>query len=148
MKISTSIENAPKMVEWVKGRGGVAVWKSVNLSDPDRQMLSPALTTDGKAYPKPHWSMGNEPSEIVKELSEIEVNVDKEVKRFHVAVRPGAQGFSLKLTDASSRRVRAAEEKAGKGAYNVFDYFDEKNCIIMAPEKTIPLTEWMKEEVA
>jgi hypothetical protein len=92
--------------------------------------------------------MGNEPSEIVKELSEIEVNVDKEVKRFHVAVRQSSNGMNLKLTNASSERVRNAVSKAGKGAYHVFDYGDYKNCVIMAPEKTIPLTEWMKEEVA
>ena len=27
-------ENAPRFLEWIKMRGGVAIWKSIDLSDP------------------------------------------------------------------------------------------------------------------
>ena len=42
-----------------------------------------------------------------------------EVKRFHVAVRLGSQGFSLKVSDGGSRRIRREVAKAGAGAFFV-----------------------------
>lgn len=56
-----------------------------------------------------------------------------EVKRFHVAVRWGAQGFSLKLTDGATRNVRRALAKAGEGSTYTFDY-DTQECVIYMPD--------------
>ena len=146
MKITTSMEHAGKLSDWLKNRGGIAVWNSINLSDPGAQIFTPALGLDGKPTGKPHWKFGNEP-EIVTTADDVTLNVDREVKRFHVAVRMGSQGLSLKCTDASTARIHREVEKAGDGAYYLFDYGDEKNCIIMAPEpgKTMTLTQWAKE---
>lgn len=140
--ITVTSEHATKLASWIKDRGGVAVWKSVDLSDPGASSFTPAITVDGTPYQKPHWKYANEPSKIVTKPEDVQVSVDKEVRRFHVAVRMGSQGLSMKLTDASSRKVREAVAKAGEGAYYVFDYGDYKNCVILAPEKTVPLTEW------
>lgn len=74
------------------------------------------------------------------------VAIDREVKRFHVAIRMGSQGFSMKCTDGASRRIRSAVAKAGEGAYHVFDYTTQE-AVIMAPEKVIPLPEWEKLQV-
>ena len=74
------------------------------------------------------------------------VSFDKEVKRFHVAVRLGSQGMSYKVTDGGTRRIRAEVEKAGDGAYYTFDYDDYKNAAIMAPEKEMSLSAYAKEK--
>ena len=137
--------NAKKFTEWLKSRGGVALWRSADLSRPGQTCWTPAKTEDGKDYAKPGWMYESKPEKVVTDAHEFEVCFDKEVKRFHVAVRMGSQGFSLKLTDASSARVHKEVEKAGEGAYYEFDYNDYKNCVILAPEKTIPLTEYKED---
>jgi hypothetical protein len=132
-------ENANLIATWIKTRGGVAVWKSVDLSDPGKEMLTPA-----DKLQKPHWKMANEPAYIIKEAKDITVITAKELKRFHVATRMSGNGMSIKCTPASSRRIEDAVAKAGEGAYYVFDYEDEKNCVIMVPDKTVSLTEYME----
>lgn len=144
MKITVNEENARKMKSWIDTRKGVAVWPSIDLSDPSFQMLSPVVDPLGNAYKKPSWKCSNTPT-IITDPKDILVSVDKEHKRFHVAVRNGSNGFSLKVTDGGTRRIRSEVEKAGNGAYYVFDYSDYKNAVIMKPEgKSIPLSEWSK----
>lgn len=141
-KLIISAENAEKIVSWLKDREGVAVWNSIDLSNPGKQMLSPVKDSEGKPYTKPHWSLSNTPV-IYTDINDIVVSVDKEVKRFHVGTRMGSQGFSIKVTDAGSARIRREVEKAGEKAYYVFDYSDYKNAVIMAPKKEMSLAEYI-----
>jgi hypothetical protein len=142
-----SSENAEKMIGWLKTRGGIAVWKSANLSNPGKQAMSPVNNPEGKPYNKPDdWELSDVP-EIVTDIADVEVSdEDKEVKRFHVGVRRGSQGTMLKLTDAATARVNSEVTKAGKDAYYVFDYMDYRNCVIMVPSRVIPLSEYAKEK--
>ena len=105
-------DNAEKFRDWIKNRGGVAKWESVNLSNPGASWSTPAQTAEGEPMGKPTWQAGNHPAEIVTDEKDVQVIVPKEVKRFHVGIRRGSQGFSFKLTDAASRRLRNAVEKA------------------------------------
>lgn len=82
---------------------------------------------------------------IITDPDDLEVAIDREVKRFHVAVRMGSQGMCLKVTDGGTRRIRKEVAKAGKGAYHVFDYDDWDNAVIMAPEKVVPFTQYVEE---
>ena len=134
-------EHAPKFLEWIAKRGGVAVWPSVDLSDPGVSMSSPALTPEGKPTPKPHWKLAAEPSRVITSASEIDVVTWKEVKRFHVGVRRGSQGMSVKLTDGATRKLRAAVAKAGEGATYRFDY-EEQAAVILVPSEVVPLDQW------
>jgi len=134
--------NAPKIAEWLRTRGGIATWKSVDLSDPGFSMTTPVNNADGTPAVKPHWKLESTPSRIITDPAEVLVSKDVEVKRFHVAIRPGSQGFSFKVTDGSSRRIRAAVEKAGEGAYYEFDYSTQE-AVILKPESQVPLTEFL-----
>ena len=134
-------EHAPKFLEWIASRGGVAVWPSVDLSDPGVSMSSPALTPEGKPTPKPHWKLAAEPSRVITSASEIDVVTWKEVKRFHVGVRRGSQGMSIELTDGATRKLRAAVAKAGEGATYRFDY-EEQAAVILVPSEVVPLDQW------
>ena len=133
-----SVEAAEKVRTWIRDRSGAQVFQSINLSDPGRMMLTPVKDAQGNAVGKPHWSMGNEPVRILTSESECEVCLDKEVKRFHVAIRVSGNGLMMKCTDASSERIRKAEAKAGEGAYHEFDY-DNQEAVIYAPEKIVPM---------
>ena len=67
----------------------------------------------------------------------------KEVKRIHIALRMGSQGMSIKLTSASSDRLRSACQKAAEKYHCESWYqFDGPEAIILVPDKTVPLLEY------
>lgn len=132
---------ADKIYKWVKERGGVAIWSSINLSNPCASWTTPALTPDGKPYTKPTWQAGDTPN-ILTDPADIGVSIDKEVKRFHVAIRVGSNGLQLKCTDASSTKIEKAVAAAGKGAFYRFDY-DSQEAVIYAQVKTCSLEDYM-----
>ena len=136
-------QNAERIAEWLKTRGGLAIWKSVDLSDPGFSMTTPVNNADGTPAVKPHWKLENTPSRIITDPAEVLVSKDVEVKRFHIAIRPGSQGLNFKVSDGGSRRIRAEEEKAGEGAYHVFD-FSTQEAVILKPESQVSLTEFLK----
>jgi hypothetical protein len=134
-----TIENAPLFWEWVRNRGGVAVWPSLDLSNP-AGFSTPAMT-DGKLTCKPHWRVADEPT-VFTDPTKITVIGQKEVKRFRVGVRRGSQGFSLKITDGGTRRINRALAKAGEGATYRFDY-DTQEAVIYGETETMSLQEWV-----
>ena len=140
-KHTVSPENAALFKEWIATRGGVAVWRSIDLSDPTFTMSSPALGRDGTPTAKPSWKLENAPHRVITDPADIEVITGKEVKRFHIAVRMGSQGLSLKVTDGSTRRIRAAVEKAGEGAWYELDHFTQE-AVIYAPAAKVSLKDW------
>lgn len=139
-------ENAAKIAEWFSNRGGILIWKSINLSNPDASWTSPALGSDGNPFQKPNWQAGNQPDQHITDPAEVDVIVSKEVKRFHVAVRMGRQGLSLKVTDGGTRRIKQAvakaTEKYGKPAWYGFDYGDYNNAVIYVEGERQPLPEY------
>src|SRR5690348_7449879 len=117
-----TVENAEKISFWLQERGGIAVWRSINLSNPVASWTTPVKNADGTQVTKPTWEAANEPERIITDPVEVLVSKDVEVKRFRVGVRASGNGFSLKVTDGGSRRIRSAVAKAGDGSYNVVDY--------------------------
>jgi len=138
-------ENAGKFLDWITNRGGVAVWESINLSNPGASWSTPALTPEGKPYSKPTWQAGNEPVKIVTDPDKIKVFTAKEVQRFHVGVRMGGQGLTLKVTDGGNRRIQKALVKHGEESFCQFDY-EVQDAVIFVPEGEISLTEFVKQD--
>ncbi len=138
-----TVENAEKIAFWLETRGGIAVWRSINLSNPGASWTTPAKNADGTSVTKPTWEVGNEPERIIMDLAEVLVSKDVEVKRFRVGIRLGSQGLSYKVTDGGSRRIRSAVAKAGEGAYHLFDYSSQE-AVIMKPDSQIPLLEFLR----
>jgi len=136
-------ENAAKFDEWIRTRGGLAIWRSVNLSNPGTSWITPAKNADGTPVTKPTWEAANEPERIITDAADVLVSKDVEVKRFHVGIRLGGQGLSYKVTDGGSRRIRSAVAKAGEGAYHLFDYSSQE-AVIFKPESQIPLFEFLR----
>jgi hypothetical protein len=133
--------------EWLQTRGGIAVWRSLDLSDPGQTWTTPKLSADGTPAPPPHpWKAEKAPSRIITDPTEVIVDVPREVRRFRVAIRLGSQGFSYKLTDASSRKLRSACEKAGENSWYTFDY-DTQEAIIWAPSgQSLTIDKYMETD--
>ena len=137
-------DNAALVWMWLKTRGGIAVWESVNLSNFGTSWTTPLNDAQGQPKSKPTWEAGNQPIRIITDPAEVVISKDAEVKRFRVAVRMGSQGLMLKVTDAGTRRIRAAVEKAGKGAYYRFDY-ETQEAVIYAPTRAYtPISEYIE----
>ncbi len=136
-----SPENATLIRTWLEERGGLAIWRSADLSDPGASVTTPAKAEDGTATLKPGWKWQETPERIITNIDEVEVVVPEEVKRFRVALRRGRNSLKIKLTDAASKRVRDAVAKAGEGAWYEFggDAFSGAQVIIYKPGVTIPL---------
>ena len=144
-KLEVTTEHAAQYRRWIAGRGGLLVWRSINLSNPGASWTTPYLTEAGVPYTKPTWQAANEPERHITTEEDVVVQVPKEVKRFHIGVQSG-DGLSFKVTDGGSRRIRRELAKAGTGSWYEFDY-EMQEAVISIADQTIPLTEW-KEEVA
>lgn len=140
-------ENAATFWKWFQERGGIAVWKSVNLSNPDGSWTTPIKSADGNQVTKPTWEAEETPSLVITDPAEVAVDVPKEVKRFHVAIRMGTNGFMMKCTDGSTNRIRKAVRKAGPDAWYQFDY-ETQEAVIFVPGETTSLPEYVAKTQA
>lgn len=131
----------PKLKSWIESRGGIAVWKSINLSNPGKEIFTPALTEDNKPYPKPSWEVSNQPYEIIKSLEDIIIIIPKEIKRFKVFTRISSNGLSIRLTDSSSQKVRRYES-GYENSWHEFDY-ENQQAVILIPDKEILAYEYL-----
>jgi hypothetical protein len=142
-KFSCLPENVAQFLDWFKNRGGIAVWLSADLSDPGRTYFRPYLTKDGKPMEKSaqlHAMLA-----LLTDSADMDVVTYKEIKRFHVATRLGANGLKVKVTSGGTNRIRKAVAKAAKeygDATFTFDYMDYNNAVILVPENPTPLSEW------
>lgn len=141
-----TVENAASIWSWFQDRGGIAIWRSANLSNPGQTWTAPLLTKEGSPTAKQSWEMENEPCRVITDPQEVYVVTPREVKRFHVAVRRGSQGLSFKCTDASSARIKAACAKAGEDSWYEFDYSSQE-AVIYVPGEKFRLPEWAAKEI-
>ncbi len=153
MKHTIQAENAQKIWEWFQTRGGISVWKSINLSNIGASWTSPRLQENGEPTIKPTWQAANEPAFSLTDPADCLVEEALEVKRFHVAIRRGSQGLSFKLTDASSAKVRkavakAAETQANHEAWHDFDYETQEAIIYVPKGRAVPLPEYIVKQLA
>jgi len=136
--IKTNIANAEKFSEWLRNRGGIAKWDAINFSGDS--CFTPAIT-DNLPTTKPHWKYPNTPTIIITDPAQVSFYTQREVKRFHIAVRLGANGLRVKVTDASSRRINNTLEKLGTDAWYEFDY-ETQDAVFYLPDSTLTLDKW------
>jgi hypothetical protein len=138
-------EHVALISEWLRTRGGIAIWRSQLLGDSGLTVTTPRLDEKGQPATKPGWKFASQPDRIITDPAEVLVSVDEEVNRFYVAVRMGSQGLMWKVTDGGTRRIRAAVAKAGEGAYYVLDYATQE-AVIMRPVSQKRLDEFNPSE--
>lgn len=134
------VGDAPKFWDWIKSRGGVAVWHSVNLGNPGASWSTPVKTLSGDDFSKPTWQADSSPL-IVTDPEAIKVFYAREVARVKLAIRTRGGSLVQKPTPASNRRVLKALKDAGDDAYHVYDG-DE--AVIMKPCGEMSLADWAR----
>lgn len=140
-------QNAEKFVDWILHRGGIAVWQSVNLSNPGASWSTPALT-DGRPTPQPTWQADSEPAAVHTDPAKILVRREKEVRRFRVGLRrKGFMGLTFVLTDGAQRRLYSALDKLRDAGQDPRYHFDRstQEVVITVPddEGTMSLADWI-----
>lgn len=103
--VECHIDNAPRFRDWLANRGGIAIWPSIDLRNAGASCSTPARTLAGEPTTKPGWQYANEPSIIVTDPAHVGVYQEALFKAIRVSLRRGRNGFDLKLTDTSQRRV-------------------------------------------
>jgi hypothetical protein len=146
-----SAEDAPKFALWIKERGGIAVWKSVNLSNPGGSWSTPVRDVNGSVNGPPTWQCGFKPDAIVSDPAEVGVYREVLFKAFPVAVRRSGNGLMLKLTDAAQRKLEATLERC-KEQHGSAHY---RSGVLQGPSigvfytgSLVPLSEFNLEEAA
>ena len=134
--------NASRIWNWFQDRGGIAVWKSVDMANPGQTWTTPLNDAEGNPMRRQDWRMEETPSLVITDPMQVVVDVPREVKRFRVAVRAGSQGLSLKCSDASSHRIRRECAKAGEGSWYEFEYSTQE-AVIFVPGESKPLPEYI-----
>ena len=142
--LHTQPNHARQLAAWILTRGGLAIWHSINLSDPGASWTTPRLSEDGTPTTKPTWQAAQLPSRVITDMADVVVDVPKLVRRFRIALRLSSNGPNLKLTDHASTKVRKAVEDAGEGAWYEFDYCTQEACIFV-PEREVPLAAFLSE---
>ena len=132
---------ASRAWEWIRNRGGLAVWRSINLSNPGAIWYTPVLTEDEKPYEKPSWQSESVPTRIILRPQDLIVCVFEEFKRFHVALRVSGNGLMRKCTRGSSDRIYRALAKAGEDSYYRLDD-QTQEAVIYKPGFRCNLLEW------
>jgi hypothetical protein len=142
-----SAMNAQVVYGWIKERGGIAIWRSINLGNPGASWSAPVKSAAGEVYGKPNWQCGNEPERIITDPAEVNVTVGKEAKRFKIRTRLSDNGLTIKLDGRSSERVRRYLEKYQTEDKETWYEFDGDTCIIMVDDTVTPLVDYIKAGV-
>jgi len=108
-KIEVTRKDAPKLLDWLTSRGGIAIWESLDLARAGQRSFTPADN------PSPGWQFGSKPAEIVTDRTDVGVYDETLYKAFPVSCRLGSNGLTLKLTDPSQRKLdKVMQECADK----------------------------------
>jgi len=135
-------ENAAKFADWIQNRGGVAVWRSLNMANPGASWSGPALKEDGTPSGKPTWQAEEKPSRIITSLREVAVTSGRAVKTFRITLQNG-DGMSITLTPGSSRTLRKHLDDVGESAWYEFGGFDGRDCTIFVPDAIVSLDQYL-----
>ena len=143
--ITTTTDNEAKLAEWLRTRGGIAVWRSKDLGSPSlgAQQFTPATHTDGTVATSPHWSCGNgAPDFIVTTPEAVTIQTWREVSRIKIRNGPPYLGC---VHRRDRDRLDNALLAAGDGASYRRDYSAMKygspwfEAVIEVPASVRPL---------
>ncbi len=107
-KIEVTAAEAPRLLDWLTNRGGVAIWESRDLRSAGNRTFTPARTTTGEPTTAPGWQWTTEPVEVVTDRADIGVYSETLYKAFAVGLR--RSGMTLKLSDAAQRKLTATTD--------------------------------------
>lgn len=113
----TTPANAHRLADWLVHRGGLVLWENHDLSNPGGSVTCPYRDAQGNVKGSPGWRYP-EPGRHIIDPAEVVVETPREVARLKVRLKQS--GMQLKLTDASSRKLRNLMAQHGEGCWYVF----------------------------
>jgi hypothetical protein len=131
-------KDAPLIREWMRTRGGIAIWRSANLSNPGASWTTPATAPDGGPAQRPNWQADIAPVRVITNPADVVIVEPVEVSRMRVAIEQ--HGLMLKLTTASSRALRHRLARLGAGHFYRFDY-ETQEAVFCREGEAMPLME-------
>ena len=150
--LEVSEADAPKVLDWLKTRGGLSVWSSKDLGGPPSIVTTPYRNSEGELSSAGHWRYGDKPDRHVTEASDVEVCIDVPVETFEIKLK--TSGLRIVLQASSERKIGEALARAGPGSYYVFGEKDNSSrvcnglqygcdtCTIMKLAQALPLPMW------
>jgi hypothetical protein len=143
----TDCGNVPRIVDWLRNRGGIHVWTNQDLGDPrvGSQVAVPRQAPDGTVVTTaPHWKYGTG-FQVITDPAEVEVSVIVELESTPVAF--GIQG---RPTPASGRRLadRVAHYRAKYPGKDVWFNASENPAQILYESQVVSLPEYLAAEEA
>ena len=143
-----SESNALKFAEWIRDRGGVAVWKSQDLGDLSASWSTPVRNAAGETNRAPHWKCGQSAPTIHTDMNTIGVFQSEKFEEVPVKLKPN--GMSLVLTDTSKRRLDRTMErcriKYGDAWYRKGG-LEFPSMEVRYTTSTISLREWLEKHL-
>lgn len=142
--ITTTADNEAKLAEWLRERGGIAVWSNKDLGSPSLggQQFTPATHKDGSPATSPHWSCGHAADFVVTDPAAVTIQEWREVSRVKIRNGPPYLGCVHRL---DRDRLDKALAAAGDGATYRRDYSAMKygspwfDAVIEVPASVRPL---------
>ena len=110
--------NAAKFLDWIRNRGGVAVWQSVNLGNPGASWSGPMQQANGDPSSKPNWESDTKPASVHTDATKIGVYSAVLVETIPAKVK--VNGMQMVLTSGTTRRLTAALRRVEKSHGNSF----------------------------
>jgi hypothetical protein len=145
----TSQGNAGKVWDWLQNRDGILVWKSASLSDPSASCTTPFRDQEGKQIESAGWKYDKNPEHITS-ADEVGVDIVRVLEEVPIKVRMGSQGMSLKITDASKRKMDRLRDKHQKGQagevwWTPSGDFLFPSCLICVSDRQVPISQFIND---
>lgn len=146
-KYRVSEADADKILTWLRERGGILIWTSVDLSRPGESSTTPFRDPAGIPVGKPHWRFGDHPRHIT-DISEVEVAEAEKVESLAVRIKRGGE-LRLTLTSHSSAKLQERlahwSQERNTAAWYHFEGFlvnGWDTAHIYVDSKIVPMQEW------
>jgi len=110
-KFLVPISDVEKVREWFRQRGGVLRWSNCEIGASRPDIITPALTDEGKPYPAPHWAyMGSGKQITPADLTVTDrQSVDLPLEWFPVCKYCNGSGIRSVAQIAKARGITLAE---------------------------------------
>lgn len=134
--------HAEKLDLWLRTRGGVFVWKNLDLGSPTSGATSctPATTQEGTPYPSPHWRFGNKPERHLTRHDEVVVSRIETVEQ--LPAKFTHQGLSAACRKKADQRCAATRTTFGGDVW--WSVSDDPAAIFIKREaEVVPLSEYL-----
>lgn len=141
-------ESAEQVWDWFRDRGGIIVWRSMDVDGPARQWTTPMQDAVGDAPSRPHYRA--RPDRYITDPGDVVVVESVECERFKVAMLETETGVCC--SDAGVRRIVRAVERAnddrslGCGAWHTLDVETGEAVIYRAGDEPVGLLEYVGME--